>query len=260
MNFQEILTASDTKIATSGQSHTIRKTFGRNLEFVLNGSVAALLSSDISPVDGIPHFDALKSYAQSGVENLNQLLVVKLNGGLGTSMGLDRAKSLIPVHGDLSFLDIILRQLSVKRARTQVEVPTVFMNSFRTESDTCDHLPKSLNEVTGIPSTVLQHQVPKLALDTMLPIVWPENPELEWCPPGHGDLYSVLTGSGILQQALNRGLRYLFVSNADNLGATISEEILGYIVDSQVPFLMEVAERTEVDRKGGHLCLAQDGR
>ena len=62
--------------------------------------------------------------------------MIKLNGGLGTSMGLDRAKSLLEVRDGLSFLDIIARQVLAAREEHDVTLPLVFMNSWRTRDDT----------------------------------------------------------------------------------------------------------------------------
>merc|ERR1712012_1262747 len=50
------------------------------------------------------------------------------------------------------------------------------------------------------------------------------------------------------------GKKYMFVSNSDNLGATMDLKILTYFVESKAPFMMEVAQRTEADKKGGHLA------
>lgn len=83
----------------------------------------------------------------------------------------------------------------------------------------------------------------------------PANPEAEWCPPGHGDIYCCLYETGILERLLKNGYRYAFVSNADNLGAVFAACIAGYMAEKNIPFLMEVARRTPADRKGGHLAL-----
>ena len=106
----------------------------------------------------------------------------------------------------------------------------------------------------------LQGRVPKLLDDGSLgPAAWPADPELEWAPPGHGDLYPALAGSGMLARLLDRGYRWAFVSNADNLGATLDPSILAWIAREQIPFLMEVADRTPADRKGGHLARRAGG-
>ena len=77
----------------------------------------------------------------------------------------------------------------------------------------------------------------------------------EWCPPGHGDLYAALSGSGWLDALLADGVKYAFVSNSDNLGAVLDAGLLRYFADSDKPFLMEATRRTEADKKGGHLAV-----
>jgi UDP-N-acetylglucosamine pyrophosphorylase len=83
----------------------------------------------------------------------------------------------------------------------------------------------------------------------------PSSPPPLRCPPGHGDIYVSLKGSGLLDRLLSRGVRYLFVSNSDNLGATLDVDLLSYFAGSGRPFLMEVCERLESDKKGGHLAV-----
>src|SRR3712207_377490 len=78
----------------------------------------------------------------AGSRALGATVVIKLNGGLGTSMGMDRAKSLLPVRsgeGDEAaptFLDVIARQVLSLRRRHGARLPLMFMNSFRTREDT----------------------------------------------------------------------------------------------------------------------------
>ncbi len=108
---------------------------------------------------------------------------------------------------------------------------------------------------------LMQNQIPKIDAATMAPVAWPAAPELEWCPPGHGDLYAALVGSGWLERLLAEGVKYAFVSNSDNLGAILDPLILRHFADSGAPFLMEVTRRTAADRKGGHLARRKaDGR
>jgi len=102
----------------------------------------------------------------------------------------------------------------------------------------------------------LQGKFPKLLADSLEPVSWPANPELEWAPPGHGDLYTSIVTSGTLDALLEKDYRYAFVSNSDNLGAVLDERILGWFAREGLPFAMEVADRTEADRKGGHLAAA----
>jgi len=83
---------------------------------------------------------------------------------------------------------------------------------------------------------------------------------MEWCPPGHGDIYTAMITSGILNKMLSAGYEYAFVSNADNLGAVLDESILGYFARNRLPFMMEAADRTEADKKGGHLASSPNGQ
>src|SRR6516225_1049911 len=184
--------------------------------------------------------------------------VLKLNGGLGTGMGLERAKSLLRVRGDLTFLDVIVRQHLNLRSNIAPRLALIFMNSFSTSGDTAEalrHYPE-----LGNPENLelMQNKVPKIDVKSLKPAQWPNNPRLEWCPPGHGDIYPSLLGSGLLDRWLSAGRKFLFVSNSDNLGATLDSRVLGYFAETGKPFLMEVAERTASDSKGGHLARRGD--
>jgi UTP--glucose-1-phosphate uridylyltransferase len=187
-------------------------------------------------------------------------VVVKLNGGLGTSMGMSRAKSLLPVRSGLSFLDLIARQVLHLRRTHSARLPLVLMDSFRTRDDSLAALANVPGIESDVPLDFLQGRVPRLVPDTLRPVSWPRDRSLEWCPPGHGDLYVSLRTSGILDRLLARGYRYAFVSNADNLGAVLDVDILGWMVSNAIPFAMEVTDRTDADRKGGHLARLRSGR
>lgn len=191
-----------------------------------------------------------------GEANLGKVAVLKLNGGLGTSMGLHKAKSLLPVTEDgKTYIDLIITQIESLRKDTGINIPLIFMNSFSTQKDTLEYIrdnyPEFKNE--GIGLDILQNKYPKLKTDTLMPASH-TNDQYNWSPPGHGDVYTVLYSSGILESMLLSGIKYLFVSNADNLAATIDSLILGFMIENDVPFVMETARRTESDKKGGHLA------
>jgi UDP-N-acetylglucosamine pyrophosphorylase len=209
----------------------------------------------IDPVGSLPQLEDLTAAAPDATGWLEQLAVVKLNGGLGTGMGLDKAKSLIPVKGSETFLDFIARQiLHLRRARGGQAPAFYLMDSFATQKDTLEYLRKYPDLAPDGPLDFLQNRVPKLDASTFEPVSWLQDPELEWCPPGHGDLYPSLLGSGLMDRLLAKGVRVLFVSNSDNLGATVDLTLLRFFVESGLSFLMEVAVRTAADRKGGHLA------
>lgn len=224
------------------------------------GETGYISSQDALPVDAIPEYDRLSPEdADAGQEALARTVVLKLNGGLGTSMGMTGPKSLLPLKDGLTFLDIILRQIETLREQTGARLPLVLMNSFSTQAAT-DAVLEQLDWQQDLPLTFLQHMMPKIHATELSPVSWPDDPQKEWCPPGHGDIYAALVSRGLMAAMLAQGYEYLFVSNSDNLGAVLDTHILGFMARSGAPFLMEVARRTAADRKGGHLAQRADGR
>jgi UTP--glucose-1-phosphate uridylyltransferase len=235
--------------------------FRFHLARLVAGDRGDLGENEIEPVEKLPDADAFEDRLRTGVEALRRVAVIKLNGGLGTSMGLECAKSLLPVRDDLSFLDLIARQVLALRSEVGTEVPLLLMDSFRTAQDTrrvLEGYPELVRR--DLPLSFLQHRVPKIDADHLLPVSHPSEPELEWCPPGHGDLYTALATSGALDRLLDADIEYAFVSNSDNLGAVVSPELLGYMVEEELDFMLEASDRTAADRKGGHLCRLANGR
>ena len=234
--------------------------FKRNYLQLVSGSTGSIARSQIMPVHDVPDASELDAYEASGSSVLHKTVAIKLNGGLGTSMGLDKAKSLIELRDSMSFLDIIVQQILHLRKRADVNIPLLLMNSFATHEDSMALLGKWPELDVQLPLDFLQNRVPKVFVHDYSPAVHDSQAELEWCPPGHGDIYVALQTSGLLDALLNRGIEFAFISNADNLGAVIDTGILGYFADSGLEFLMEVADRTAADRKGGHLARLTDGR
>jgi UTP--glucose-1-phosphate uridylyltransferase len=224
------------------------------------GQTGLIPEASITPALSLPDAEALEAnYAAQGREAIHRAVTLKLNGGLGTSMGLEQAKSLLPVKNGLSFLDIIARQVLEIRRRHNCTMPLVLMNSFNTRDDSLAALAAYPELNVGLPLDFMQHRIPKVLQDGLTPASWPQDPDLEWCPPGHGDIYPALVSSGMLDTLLEKGYEYAFVSNADNLGAVMDLSILGYVAQHAIPFLMEVADRSEADKKGGHLARRADG-
>ena len=207
----------------------------------------------ISAIQSLPSIDR-EPVPTDGSALVAKTVVLKLNGGLGTSMGLEKAKSLLRVRRELTFLDIIVRQFMHLRDSGGPGLRLLFMNSFSTSADTAEAL--AAYPALGVPGKMelMQNKVPKIEVKSLAPVKWPDNPTLEWCPPGHGDIYPSLLGSGLLDRLLNDGKEFLFVSNSDNLGATVDLRLLGFFAKADAPFLMEVVGRTPADRKGGHLA------
>jgi UTP--glucose-1-phosphate uridylyltransferase len=244
----------EARMRRAGLTQIVIDNFRHYYGVLAGGSVGMIAEAEIAPVESARDIGEVARYAAAGRQALRHAAVLKLNGGLGTSMGLDQAKSLLVVRDRLTFLDIIARQTISYRTRYDCHIPLILMNSFNTDADSQAALDRYPELRGPIPNAVMQNKVPKIRQDTLGPVEWPDDPQQEWCPPGHGEVYIVLATSGMLDALLARGYEYLFMSNSDNLGATLDLGILGYLASEHVPFLMEVADRTEADKKGGHIA------
>ena len=235
--------------------------FRRLYEVWRNEEASSWIREDeVEPLVSVPSFhDVYETINHDkAVDAFAKTAFLKLNGGLGTSMGLDCAKSLLPVRRhkarQMRFIDIIIGQVLTARTRLGVDLPLTLMNSFRTSKDTMKVLQTNKKfHQEDIPMEIIQHQEPKISVETGMPVSFPANPELEWCPPGHGDLFSTIWESGLLDALEAQGFKYLFISNSDNLGARPSRTLAQHFENTGAPFMIEVAKRTPADRKGGHI-------
>ncbi len=255
------LTKASDKMRAAGVDEVAVETFAHYYRLLEHGETGMIPESTIEPVDmeSLADVEVPEDVARDAIRTT---AVIKLNGGLGTSMGMDRAKSLLCVRRGLSFLDIIARQVLQMRGRYDATLPLIFMNSFRTSGDTMAALARYESlPVEGLPLEFLQNKEPKLLASDLSPVSWPKDPDLEWCPPGHGDLYTALRGAGLLDRLIAAGYRYVFVSNSDNLGAVADARVAGWFAASGAPFAIEAVRRTPSDRKGGHFARRRsDGR
>ncbi|HEX4691264.1 MAG TPA: UTP--glucose-1-phosphate uridylyltransferase [Solirubrobacteraceae bacterium] len=252
------------KMEREGVPRAAIDTFKHYYEQLREGETGMLPEAEIEPVeevqdlDELPESDTQRPSAAGTGAPLDQVIVLKLNGGLGTSMGMTRAKSLIEAKDGLSFLDVIARQVLELRERTGARLPLLLMNSFATRDDSLQALDAHPELASDVPADFVQNKEPKVLVDGLGPAEWPQNPSLEWCPPGHGDVYTALLSSGTLDALLDAGYRWAFMSNSDNLGAVLDPRILAWIASEEIPFAMEVTDRTEADRKGGHIARKGD--
>lgn len=245
------------KMRAAGQSVEAVAQFTRGLDVVTRGGGVIIPEAEISSVSGLPELAGLAQDVEPSL--LDQSVVIKLNGGLGTGMGLAGPKSLLEVREGQTFLSLILCQLKSLQSEHGSAVRTLLMNSFSTSEATMSYL-AGMDGGAAV-EEMIQSKVPKVLADDMTPAEWTVDPNLEWCPPGHGDIYATLVGSGKLDALLDDGVRYAFISNSDNLGATLDPQILTHFARSESPMMMEVTRRTPADRKGGHLAVRDsDGR
>ncbi|MCL1899569.1 MAG: UTP--glucose-1-phosphate uridylyltransferase, partial [Promicromonosporaceae bacterium] len=259
------LSAAVAKMEAAGVDAAAIGTFSRLYRLAEEGASGFLREEDVSPLPTLDRPTPVSPAVAAAA--LGKTAVMKLNGGLGTSMGMQRAKTLLPVLPDnegntLNFLDVIVRQVRAARAATGARLPLLLLDSFRTQADTLAHLAQYPDLPVGeLPLSLLQNREPKLTADTLEPVTWPADPSLEWCPPGHGDLYPVLHASGAVKALLAAGFEYLSVANADNLGSFPSAEIAAWFAASGAPYAAEMARKTPADVKGGQLVVRRvDGQ
>ncbi len=247
------INAAIVKMRAAGQPEEAIRSFGSALEHVRSGEATLMPSAELEPAPGVPALGELPE--ADPARALARVALIKLNGGLATSMGLRCPKSLVQARDGRSFLEIIVGQALALRRRHGVRLPLVLMDSKATQAETLAALAGLPDlAVDGLALDFLQDMLPKLDARTLQPVSWPAAPALEWYPPGHGAVYGALRSSGMLDALRARGFRYAMISNADNLGATVDARIASHIASEQIPFLMEVVQGTEADRKGGHIA------
>jgi UTP--glucose-1-phosphate uridylyltransferase len=256
------LKAAQQKMRDAGVEPTAIEVFTSYYHQLEEGGTGLIREDTISPLTDPPMLSEVDVDEEAASAALDRTVIIKLNGGLGTSMGLDKAKSLLEVRDGRTFLDLIVGQVRAARKRHGARLPLLFMDSFNTRDDTLEALAAYPDLAVGdLPLDFLQNQEPKLRADDLTPVEWPADPALEWCPPGHGDLYTALLGSGLLDKLLEQGFRYASVSNGDNLGAVPDARLAGWFAASGAPYAAELCRRTVNDKKGGHLAIRKsDGQ
>jgi UTP--glucose-1-phosphate uridylyltransferase len=271
--YQEKLEHIITKMRTTeiaNASETFIKVFAKLYDKLIQSSAvegtAYIRENTIEPVVNIQEIKQTQTENKCAqIEAMRQTVIVKLNGGLGTTMGLNKAKSLLPVKKidgeELTFLDVIVRQILNSRRKFSANLPLIFMNSNNTSRDTQNHLERySQLKIDGVPLEIMQHYQPKITADSFEAVSYPSDPRLEWCPPGHGNFFTAIYDNNTLEALLKSGYRYAFISNSDNLGAVFDPCILQAFVNSGAGIMLELADKTADDIKGGHIVKLPSGQ
>eukprot|EP01133_Synstelium_polycarpum_P013905 gene13905-16405_t len=185
---------------------------------------------------------------------LNKLVVVKLNGGLGTRMGCKGSKSSIEVAPGITFLDMSVAHIEQVNQDYNVDIPLVLMNSFKTDVQTNKIIEKYKTHRVTI-KTFVQSKFPKMYKDTLNVVPKANAPfnAKDWYPPGSGDVFRSLKRSGLLDEFLAQGKEYIFISNVENLGSIIDIQVLNHINAKKIQFGLEVTNRINTDVTGGIL-------
>ena len=191
-----------TKMQSAGLSAAAVGAFERAYGLLVSGQSSLISEEAIEPVSDLPSYDSISRGCDASAL-LAQTVVIKLNGGLGTGMGLQKAKSLLDVRGGDTFLDLIAKQVLHLREKHGDGLRFLLMDSFSTSEDTAAFLAENYPQMGEVDDwELMQNRVPKIDRETMAPASCESEPDNEWCPPGHGDLYPALAGTGWLDRLL----------------------------------------------------------
>ena len=132
----------------AGQPEEAIRSFASAYERLVGGESAMLPSAELEPAGDV---DALEDCPRPTPARSTAVAVIKLNGGLATTMGLRSPKSLVEARDGRSFLDIIIGNTLALRERYGVRLPLVLMNSQATRADTLAALESHPDLDTGLP-------------------------------------------------------------------------------------------------------------
>ena len=198
------MSAAVEKMRREGLPDIAIETFADYERRLREGEQGTLPESEIEPLDDLPDAAELP---EGGDEALDRVVVLKLNGGLGTSMGMTRAKSLLEVKDGLSFLDIIVRQvLAPARADRRAHAAAA--------DEQLRHpggLAGGARALPGAGASTCRSTSSRARCRSCSPTdssrsSGPPNPALEWAPPGHGDVYTSLPPPGCSSELLDARL------------------------------------------------------
>lgn len=175
----------------------------------------------------------------------SKVAILKLNGGLGTSMKCNGPKSLMVAKDKYTFLDIIINNSILNNYLL------ILMNSFNTHEQTINYISKNYTHHLDNILMFNQSVHPRILKSNNLPL---EMNHVNNCtPPGHGDILLSLYRSNVLTKLKSMNIEYIFISNADNLCGTYDNKLFNDIYNSNVDFAIELTRKTENDKKGGIL-------
>ena len=147
-------------IATSAIS-----AFESTFNSLVGGNTGLIPESTISPAPDLAKSESFTATPNTGL--LSETVVLKLNGGLGTGMGLDKAKSLLKVKGEDTFLDLTAKQIMAMREEYKMKVKFMLMNSFSTSEDTLNFFKENYPSLAGEDGLeMMQNKVPKIDATT----------------------------------------------------------------------------------------------
>ena len=210
------------------------------------------------PASGEPGYDDAHS---AGIDALRrgEVAQVVLAGGMATRFG-GIVKAAVPAVDGRSFLEVKLAETHALERALDAVVPIALMTSFATDEAIRDHVREH-----DLGDPAIFNQFVSLRLEATGSLFLDGDGRASLYAQGHGDLFQAIRRSGVLAAFRERGVRYVTISNVDNLGARVEPAVVGMHVLAGRPFTSEVA-RKEGDLGGapvrvdGHLQLLEGPR
>jgi UTP--glucose-1-phosphate uridylyltransferase len=218
----------------------------------VRGALERLSVGDVLRVPSSGGRDRREAY-EAGIAAIRggSVAVAVLNGGMATRFG-GRPKGLVEAINGRSFLDLKISDVRHAERVFGGELPLVVMNSFVTDRPT-------RRVVADIGGCVFLFAQPVfLRLNTDGSFFRDERGRLSPYSRGHGDFVDAIRSTGVLRALHERGVRYLLLSNVDNVAARIDPVVLGVHVLRKAALTAELVHRARGDVGGAAAWL--DGR
>lgn len=214
----------------------------------LQGRVEPPRPEDIhdAPSLGSPEYERCLELGRKALRE-GQVALCVLAGGMATRMG-GVVKALVEAIPSKTFLELRwLEHEQLRRAHGEPGVPLWLMTSEATNTpirealgDRCD----------GVDCATFEQHV-SLRLSEQGSLFLDEHGEPSVYATGHGDLPDALRESGLLGRFVERGGKYVWIANLDNLGAMVDEALLGWHIAHGGELSVEVVDKVGSDKGGG---------
>jgi UTP--glucose-1-phosphate uridylyltransferase len=221
----------------------------------IRGKVEPPAPGDVVPLPPLGS-DSRELLASKGREAIGrgEVAAVILAGGMATRFG-GVVKAAVEVIAGKSFLD--LKVMDVRRAAGEAggRIPIWLMTSFATDA-----------EVRTLGAALSTREAPIVAFPQLVslrltpggdPFIDADGTASPYAP-GHGDLTFALRKAGLLRRFIEEGGRVLYMSNVDNLAATLDPAVIGSHLESGAAITAEVAPKEAGDKGGAPARV--DGR
>ena len=218
----------------------------RNERNRVRGVVEAPRPGDVrdAPAPGSDDYERLSALGAAALRR-GELAFCVMAGGMATRMG-GVVKALVEAFDGRTFLELRLNENAYWSRHSQSSVPLWLMTSDATDAP----IRQELAKLGAPPHVATFGQDLGLRLTQEGCLFIGDDGQPSTYAPGHGDLPDALRRSGLLASFVERGGKYVWIANLDNLGASVDEALLGAFVEQSADVLVEVAPKAEGDRGG----------